>query len=355
MCENYPARLVETLNAAGKTTEFYKSSDGSGILVLPYGGRVLGLYSPQNRNNFLWTNPALNNMQSAKGLFQGGNWHNSGGHRTWIAPEISFFYPDYPDWSNYCQPRQLDHSSYQITRSDAGGVQLVNQFSIRSFTTKRDIELKITKSLSPALNPLRYVNETCHSFDCEYAGYELTMKLEIVGEVESADRVGLWDLVQMPHGGEVFIRTYQRAIPRQYFGEIVAGNLHVDEHLVTYKMRNEGILKFGIGVTAATGRMGYLYQAGDVWNLMIRNFFVNPSGEYIDVPCNDMHSCGDAVQVCGVNNDMGAFSELEYHVPSIGKQTRRSQCEDISQVWAFRGNPDKIRELGKILLSANVR
>ena len=37
-------KIVDTLNAVGKSTEVFKSPDGTSVLMLPYGGRVLGLF-----------------------------------------------------------------------------------------------------------------------------------------------------------------------------------------------------------------------------------------------------------------------------------------------------------------------
>lgn len=349
MSKNTPSELIKILNAAGKTADFCKNSDGSGILILPYGGRVLGLYSPKSNKNFFWTNPALENVQSAKAFFQSDNWHNSGGHRTWLAPEVSFFYPNFPDLTNYYQPRQLENSDYQILSYGNKYIKLANRFALTSFQTKNQMELQITKSLSAAPNPLKYQLENIP--DCEYAGYTISVKLEILCETISLDRIGLWDLVQMPHGGDILVPTYRKTVPRHYFGNILPDDLSINDHLVRYKMRNKGICKFGISPAVATGRAGYIYQTGDnEWNLIIRNFFVDPSGKYIDVPCSEINGRGDAVQVCSVNNEFGTFSELEYHTPAIGKQTGRNDCEDISQVWAFRGKYENIRNVADILL-----
>ncbi len=92
---------------------------------------------------------------------------------------------------------------------------------------------------------------------------------------------------------------------------------------------------------ATTGRVGYLYQQGDKWSLVVRNFFVNPSGEYVDVPKNDPDDLGYSVNAVSVDGALGDFCELEYHVPARGRAgsgREGGQCVDISQLWAFRGN-----------------
>ena len=62
---------------------------------------------------------------------------------------------------------------------------------------------------------------------------------------------------------------------------------------------------------------------------MIRNFLVNPSGAYVDVPWDGPAELGDAVQACNIKSSLGSFSELEYHVPAIGPGRRaaaRGRC-----------------------------
>jgi hypothetical protein len=108
--------------------------------------------------------------------------------------------------------------------------------------------------------------------------------------------------------------------------------------------------KIEVRAVAVTGRVGYLYEAGKRSALVIRNFFVNPSGEYVDVPWEKTEDFGYTVQACNINNELGSFSELEYHVPAIGRGTGSRRAEDISQVWAFRGPQPQIQRVMNTLL-----
>jgi hypothetical protein len=91
-----------------------------------------------------------------------------------------------------------------------------------------------------------------------------------------------------------------------------------------------------------------------VAQLVVRNIFVNPSGEYIDVPWEKPTDIGYAVQACNISNDLGSFSELEYHVPAIGGQAGRDRVEDVSQVWAYRGSHAQIDEVSRRLLGTSI-
>jgi len=320
----------------GKPTRVFQSPDGTRVLVLPYGGRVLGLFSPQNEENFYWTHSALKSVETARSFYAGDQWHNSGGDRTWLAPEVDLFFPNFPKLDRYFQQRSLDPGNYQVVEAD-GGFRLVNRLTVSLSRLGRKVTLKMTKSFGPAPNPLRH-ERGLDLPGVEYAGYTQRTSLELVGQSKDIRaRVGLWNLVQMPHGGELLIPTYSRTEPLRVFGSIPGKDLVTSDHLVRYRMRQRGEHKISVRAIATCGRVGYLYSNGDNGCLIIRNFAVNPSGEYVDVPWNDPERCGFSTQACNVNSGLGQFSELEYHIPAIGHGTDCTRCEDEAQVWAFRG------------------
>ena len=270
-------QLEITLEAAGKPAEQWESSDGTRVLVLPHGGRVLGLFSPDNEENFFWTHPALANKESAEAFYRGNQWHNSGGDRTWVAPEVDFFFPDFPDLRRYWQQRELDPGQYQAARSN-GILTWSTRARLTLSRTKGAVDVEITKSLFPALNPLRYeANAGLKSVS--YAGYTLQTKLRVLGSAPSA--IGLWQLVQMPHAGEMLIPTFSRSEPKLCMGAIADEDLPVSDRLVRYKMRAKGEHKLTMRAATITGRAGYIYAEGAASALVIRNFRVNPSGEYV--------------------------------------------------------------------------
>jgi hypothetical protein len=251
--------------------------------------------------------------------------------------------------STYWQQRQLDPGNYKIVECD-GHRRMVNQMVLTASRTKREIPLEIAKWVGPAANPLRYEAQWNDNATLTYAGYTQHTTLRILGDGRSKTAVGLWNLVQMPHGGELHIGTYDRANPKIYMGEIAAEDLVVSNRSVCYRMHAVGEHKIGLRAANVTGRVGYQYSADGQEVLIIRNFFVNPSGEYVDVPWRESDNFGYAVQACNVNSGWGAFSELEYHVPAIGGATALSACEDVSQIWAFSGPPERIREAAEMLL-----
>jgi Family of unknown function (DUF6786) len=345
-------QLIATLEAVGKPTELYETVDGTRVLILPYGGRILGMFSPGRDENFLWTNPNLKSSETARAYYASDDWQNSGGDRTWLAPELDFFFPKYPDIniSGYWQPRSLDPGNYELSKS-ANSIILTNRLSLEAFRSKKRVELRITKSVESAPNPLRY--DLIAPESVEYAGHTLVTSLEVLSSVKDAPLVGLWSLTQMPHRGELCIPTYFKTAPRIYFGleNAPADELIAEDKMVRFKMRAAGEHKIGIRATATTGRIGYIYPSGDQYALIVRNFFVNPSGEYADVPWTEPEDRGYSTQACSVNSKWGEFSEMEYHVPAIGGQTGLGCVEDRSQLWAFRGEKAIIEKIMTGLLA----
>ena len=345
------SKLIETLSAVGKPTETWESTDGTKVLVLPYGGRILGLFAPGDDESFFWTHTALADAGSAREFYEGKQWHNSGGERTWLAPEVDFFFPDFPDLKTYWQQRELDPGHYEVSRKD-GGFSWTNRATLTLSRGKRKVDLEITKSLAPALNPLRYDLESADA-TVKFAGYTLHSSLQLRSSGPTP-QVGLWHLAQMPHGGDMLVPTFFRSQPKIYMGTIGPEDLSVDEHLVRYRMRASGEHKLGVRAAAVTGRAGYIYGAGKETSLVVRNFSVNPSGEYIDVPWAETKNFGFAFQACNVNSNLGAFSELEYHVPAAGTHEGSSRSEDQSQMWAFRGPEAAVRSIARRLLAAEI-
>jgi len=345
-------RLLNILADAGKPAEVVHMPDGSDVVLLPHGGRVLGLFAAGDGQNFYWTHPALESAETARTLYAGNDWHNSGGDRTWLAPEIDIFFPHYPDldMSTYWQPRQLDPGNYALVEKD-GALRMVNRLSITLSRTKQVVDLEMSKWVLPAANPFRYEPEFRNASNVRYAGYAQHTRLEILSEPRPGAQAGLWNLVQMQHGGELLIPTYSRSDPKLYMGSIASHDLVTADQLVRYRMAAPGEHKIGLRAVGLTGRAGYLHQNGEEVSLIVRNFFVDPSSEYVDVPWTETGNLGFAVQACNVNSKWGSFSELEYHMPAIGYGTGRRCYEDVSQIWAFRGPRETVRAIARRLLS----
>jgi hypothetical protein len=346
-------KLIDTLRGAGQACRLHENPDGSSVLVLVHGGRVLGLFGPSDEENFYWTHPALESAESAAEFYRGDQWHNSGGDRTWLAPEVDFLLPNFPRTDVYFQPRGLDPGDYRLEQA-GDGERLVNRSKFLLSRSKAEVAVEMTKSIGPAPNPLRHEPRLA-DLPVLYAGYMQRTTLALVGGSEAPGAIGLWNLIQMPHGGDLLVPTYSRSEPKVLFGAVAPGDVRTFDRLIRYRMRSSGEHKIGIRAVAVSGRVGYCYPARDGrWALVIRNIVVNPSGLYVDVPWSDTADFGYAIQACNVNSQLGAFSELEYHVPAVGPGTGATHSEDIGQVWAFRGDREAIERIAGSLLAQGV-
>lgn len=344
-------KLVSVLETAELPPQLLADDAGNSVLVLPHGGRILGLFSASDNTNFLWTNPRLGSADTARELFASDQWHNSGGDRTWLGPELDFFFPDYPDTAVYFQPRQLDPGNYKVV-ADTSHITLENNLTIRSARHAEYMSLRITKRVQLVRNPLRYGLEGQGLGQLQFAGYRLESTLELLNPQQTRAHVNIWNLLQLPNGGEMFVPTYYRSEPTVFFGVIPPGDLRAEERLVRYKMNAPGEQKISVRALATTGRAGYWYEESDTSVLIVRNFSVHPSGEYTDVWHTLPNDKGYSFQACNINSQWGSFSEMEYHMPDLGGDTGHSRQSDVSEVWAFRGTHGHIERAAGILLTA---
>jgi hypothetical protein len=346
--------LLTALDAVGKTTATLSNAAGQSVMVLPYGGRVLGLFSEQIAPNFLWTNPALRRTETTRELFKSIGWHNSGGDRTWLAPELDFFFPSFPDVSVYLQPRQLDACRYSCSESETE-ISLDAEFDIHSFRSETNFSVRISKSISLTGDPLTGRRTSGILNDVQFAGYRMRTCLVSRGPHPRNEWLGIWNLLQLPGGGEFVAPTYHRVEPTIFFGNVPADHLRSDSRMIHYRMQAKGEQKICIPALATTGRMGYRYVIDGQHALVVRSFVVDPGGAYKDVCCANPADDGYAVQACNINSDsLGCFAEMEYHVPAIGGHAGSRISEDVSFVWAYRGRREEIERAGHLLLGTEV-
>jgi hypothetical protein len=346
-------KLIQRLMRAGKRTAALRFADGTEVLCLPYGGRVLGLFAGGDARNFYWVNSALDGSATARRFFASNRWQNTGGERIWLGPEFDYFFPRYPDMSVYRRPRPLDAGLFKVTRI-ADGIRLVSTFAVRSHRHKATLKLRLTKSIGMAADPLRNWPNRIRMKGVHYAGYTQRTGLEFAGSLPTGAPVGLWSLTQLPQGGDMIVPTFGQAVPRLFFGRIPRNDLAVKSAIMHCHMRSGGNLKLGLKAHSVTGRVGYRYESSGAVNLVVRNFLVNPSGEYVDAPWTDSSDAGYCVQTCNVSDaGIGNFSELEYHVPAIGGATGLTRSEDVAQIWAYRGTRAQIRLIAGQLLGVS--
>lgn len=320
--------LVETLARAGHPLELLSLPDGGRMAVLPYGGRILGLW-PANCGNVLWTNPALPDPARAHALLHGAAWPNSGGDRCWLAPELAlFFVRERPDADPvYRVPAGVDPGNYALERHGDG--LLVRQRA-RVRIAGHEAVAVITRRCTALPDPRS-------GSDLAFAGYSLTTSLAL--EAPPEVRLGLWQLLQCPAPGVLLLDTHGTAEPSTVVGTPAPGEIRAEPGLLRWRMHAGPTKKITVLARQVTGRAGHLRRLDDGrWQLVVRNFSVDPAGDYCDPLWSDPTRTGFAFQACLVDEAaLGRFNEIEHHSPAAvgGGPT----VEDRSAVWSWTGQP----------------
>jgi hypothetical protein len=367
-------RLHDNLTRAGKHPICATFADGARLLVLPEHGRLLGLYPDDADENFLWTNPALGDEASARAYFARPGWSNPGGDRTWLAPEIELFIGDVDRvFETYAVQSALDPGHWKVVAATAAAVSLVNETRVHLHRQNRDVGVRLTKTYSVAPNPLRDVA------GLQVAGYTLATTLEVESQPGVPTRLGIWNLLQLPQPGTMWIPTRAPARPHVVFGAPAAGELTVTPGLVRWNMAPPGgDAKISLKPQPLTGRVGYLRASHDprhttrdprhttrgprhtthdtrhttheTCDLVVREFSVGAERDYVDALWSPPHEAGWAFQSCCVRNGAECFNELEYHAPSVTARSGEAVIRDESRVWAFRGPRDAVARAARQLL-----
>ncbi|MFA5203815.1 MAG: hypothetical protein WC708_05355 [Lentisphaeria bacterium] len=347
--------LSSILSQAGHSPVPVNFPDGSRLLLLPAGGRMLGLFPAGTEDNFLWTNPALAAAESARAYFARGGWPNPGGDRTWLAPEIELFIGDLKRAGDtYAVPPALDPGAWQVAAADSARATLTTTARLSLLQSRRTIEARLEKAYRPAANPLPALA------GLDYAGYtqRTTLELEPAADTATPVRLGIWNLLQLPPPGEMLIPAWSATPPQVVFGTPAAGELETTARLVRWHMGGPGgDAKIALKALPLAGRAGHLSRgAGDgQWNLVVRQFAVEPAGDYVDALWTDPAATGWVFQACCVRSGAERFNELEYHAPAAGTEPGRNRVADESQVWAFRGPAAAVAEAARLLLGAELK
>lgn len=151
-----------------------------------------------------WLGPRSLAAAASRRLCRPGSWSNLGGDRTWLSPEVEFFYPQHPDTTVYLQPREFDPGDYRADVRDPDVIRLTNAAVVAAHRTGRRIPLRITKAVRLAANPQ---GGSCPR-GVAYAGYSLEVTLEVSAKaVATTGRMAY--LHRAGRSATVVIRSFQ--------------------------------------------------------------------------------------------------------------------------------------------------
>jgi len=347
-------QLRATLRDAGHPPLELSTAGQGSLLVLPFGGRVIGLFAEPTGENFFWVNPAMGEAGSAKAFLAGTGWLHTGGDRTWVSPEVEFHVGDLADpWGTYLAPRVIDPGQYRATMlGDKIGLQ--NRARVKFHRRQVESDIEIEKWVRLIANPLRAEPWFADVASAAYAGYELSTTLRL-DNPRTTPPISLWSLAVVPPTGHMIVPLLGETKVRDLFEPTDPERLAANRAAVHFLIDGREQHKIGVRAAALTGRVGYLRAAAPGRSsLIVRSFVVNPSGDYIDTPWEAPEEKGYAFKSYN-GGDLGAFGELEYHTPAIGGDSGQDSYRDASQLWAFSGATDVIRTIaGKLLGEASL-
>jgi len=312
------------------------------VLVLPFGGRILGL-APDHRTNTLWTHAALQTESGARHFSDAALWLNFGGDRAWIAPEVetNFRYPRNAE-PVYEVPKSIDPGQYRVNAQDAHAVRLSAAMTVRFNRRQAEVRLLMERTVtclpeSPLAVPA----------DVQFAGYWLQSTLSAAGPIPDGIRPGLWHILQVPGRGKIVVPVRPDAQPRTFIGtpacELAGRRLTCN--VVTSKS-----FKFSIRADDCLGFMLYINTIKRPATLVARRFAVHDRAGYADEPYDDPADIGHVQQVYVDDGALGGFGEMEYHTPALASQGPAT-LTDTSETWGFTGSAEHLTDLAEQLLA----
>ena len=321
------------------------------VIIMQQGGRIIGPFFNESKS-IIWMHPAWSNASSWSKFLSDKNW-NIGGERVWIAPEIQFCIQDRCNPAqSYSLPKAMDPANYLLTRSHTQTIHLSTDMILDTFNyTTLQQQLTIERTISPAVNPLHQFKSSEQLNEMvEYCGYTHTITLKtppfptVISET--------WDLMQIRQGGTVILPLMGKPPIGWYYRPKSNSCMHIKDSVSAVFMQPENLFKFGIPAAYCSGRVGYLYHEEDsiTWSLLIRSYFVNPSGIYSEEPFDSSGDSGYAFHLYNSGDTSNRFGELECQGEAIGTDLENTQSSDKMLTWFHQGNLSSLIKIASILL-----
>lgn len=234
-----------------------------------------------------------------------------GGERLWFGPEIDWFWqrPDKPDFDFYKVPPALDSDEWTVKEARDGFCASSIKLALRCTHRDAFVNLRVTRSV--ALLP-----------DDVLAGASGGLALATVTKLEILDGtpgqpVDFWSILQVPHGGRMFVPTVGRSCPRDYFAPTPDGEYALHRTHLELRIRGAAAYKLGLTPEQSIGRAAYVRPVEGGYLVLDRSFPVHPNLFYCDAPLGAQGGQGDLLQFYCDDGSLGPFGELEHRSPAL--------------------------------------
>lgn len=344
------AQLEATLQAAGEPYHILPLHNGMRALFTQRGARMLGLFPSVDGPNLFWTNSALDDVEAFRAFTSAGEW-NLGGERCWIAPEIQYNVADRRDfWNTLAVPPQMDPGNYRLGISD-NAVRFEGELTLTAHNLAAgDKRLRVIRAIRPAANPLPDVDGV------QFAGLAHTASLTELNDTLICSEI--WNLIQLPAGGTLYIPAIGDAKATRYFGSPAPDTQTTVDGALQITLTGAQQYKVGYMAISMTGRLGYWRILADGRaSLLVRSFFNDPANLYAEEPPDQPGRTGHSVHIY---NDGGEFSsaerfgEMEVSGHTIGGRAGFSSSTDTFHLWVYVGAPEALRPITRALLGVQL-
>lgn len=342
------AHYEAILREAGEACCVLELQSGMRALFTQRGARMLGLFPGPDEPNLLWTHSALNDLVAFREFVSAGEW-NLGGERCWIAPEIQYNVGDRRDfWGTLHVPPAMDPGGYRLTAS-SNAVRFEAEMTLKAHNLATgEKQLRVVRMIRPTESPLPV------PAGVQFAGLAHTASLTELNQ--SPAMSAIWNLVQLPAGGRLFIPTVGRAHAARYFGDPAPDSLDSRDGCVQIALDGSRQYKVGYHTLSVAGRMAYWRELADGrTSLLVRGFPNDPANSYVEEPPDHPGANGHAIHVYNDGGEFGGterFGEMECSGHTIGGRTDVSSSTDTFYLWVYVGAADVLRPLAQALSGA---
>lgn len=350
------AQLKQLLEAHGEHTRVLPLDGGASLLIWEDRGRIYGPFWEEDSEGMLWVPREFSSADTLRAFLEGGGW-NAGGDRLWIAPEFPFFTKERARFQeSYTVQDSLDPGHYQFLPGEDTRVTLSAQLHAQLYEHRyQQKSFSATRVLEPCANPLRSSREFLSLMDqVDYCGYSQAIHLTDTSPEAPMD-LEIWNLCQVRAGG-VFLIPYlgDRFEYVDYYAPSQGKVLTVHPGVAAIRVDSRAEHKVGAKAFQTFGRVGYLLRCGqDVWQLLIRNYYNDPSDPYIKDPSDRPGENGCSLFVYMNDTRGDGFAELESTGRTFRAPERCSSRLDL-KYWFFRGSLSALQPIAKGLLNVDL-
>ncbi|MGD9202358.1 MAG: hypothetical protein PVI26_12400 [Chitinispirillia bacterium] len=351
--KTFSCNELETLT--GKYTDVInKELNGSVLLFVKFGARLLGMFPDGEGDNVLWVNQELEKMlQISQAMI--------GGERLWISPEKSFFYENPRDFEGHRIPSEIDPGDYSCIRNDEE-IIYENVFSLLEYDKNELFDNSIEK------RQFKIISDP-YNTGLPFVGVKITDTI-IINDLNI--EMSAWSHTQVytcgpENPGTVLFPVRQNSAFINYFNTIPENKGSIYYEYAVCKIDAQKFYKIAISpddtVENNPCKIVYLSQTESnksIWKCVIKRSLDLPKNqnECLDISKHNPKGLKGAIQILNPGYSlsyelMHPYGELEFHFPRgipVGDQTISKADHEL---LSYLGSKKDILELARTALKIN--